>query len=40
VNVADFLDTQGWLDQGTGPKHMRLQRRIQEGIETQILLPS
>ena len=40
MKVETFLEPQDWLDHSTGPRYKRLQRRIEEGIETEFLQPN
>ncbi len=39
MSAAAFLRPEGWLDQGAGPRYVRLRRRLEEGIATGVLPP-
>jgi GntR family transcriptional regulator len=40
MKAAKFLEPQDWLPYSTGPRYKRLQRRIEEGIESELLQPN
>lgn len=40
MNTADFLKPDHWLQADTGPRYVRLRRRIEEGIKSGILSPN
>jgi len=40
MSAAEFLRPDGWLADGSGPRYVRLRRRLEEGIERGILPPN
>ncbi|MCI2397775.1 GntR family transcriptional regulator [Aliiroseovarius subalbicans] len=40
MSVIAFLTPDSWLDEGSGPRYRRLQKRIEEGIGTDLLPPN
>jgi len=40
MSFSAFLNPTDWLDATGGPRYKRLQKRIEEGIATEILLPN
>lgn len=37
MTIKDFLDPQDWLVHDSGPRYVRLRRRIEQGIQTGLL---
>lgn len=40
MSIEAFLTSADWLDGGSGPRYVRLRKRIEEGIETGLLAES
>ncbi len=39
MNITDFLRSENWRDESSGPRYVQLRRRIEEGIDSGLLLP-
>ena len=40
MNFSEFLHPDSWIDEATGPRYVRLRKRIEEGIENGLLGPN
>lgn len=40
MSAVEFLRPERWLGEGGGPRYVQLRRRLEEGIETGVLLPN
>jgi len=40
MSIADFLNPDLWMNAGSGPRYVRLRRRIEDGIRTGALAPN
>ena len=40
MSIAEFLKPEGWMATATGPRYVRLRKRLEEAIETGLLPPN
>ena len=40
MTLTEFLDADAWLETSSGPRYLRLRRRIEQGIEKGLLQPA
>ena len=40
MSITEFLQPDGWFDQGAGPRYVQLRRRLEEAISSGVLPPN